>query len=75
MLSRKPVFWDKESVTPRELEVVALVADGLSAKEIATNLGIAQRTVERHIENVREKMMSRNSAHMAAEAVRSGLVY
>ena len=40
-------------LTPRELEVLALVAGGLSAKEIALHIAIAPRTVERHIDNAR----------------------
>lgn len=60
------------NVTNRELEVLELVAAGYSAKEVAHQLGIAPRTVERHIENVRLKMRARNRAHMVTQAVLSG---
>lgn len=43
-------------LTPREVQILELVADGYSAKEVAATLGIAPRPVERHTENVRLKM-------------------
>jgi len=61
-------------LTPRESEVLELVANGLSAKEVAHEIGIAPRTVERHIENVRMKMRARNRAHMVAQAVANGVL-
>lgn len=61
-------------LTPRESEVLELVANGLSAKEVAHEIGIAPRTVERHIENVRMKMRARNRAHMVAQAVLNGVL-
>ena len=61
-------------LTPRESEVLELVANGLSAKEVAHQIGIAPRTVERHIENVRMKMRARNRAHMVAQAVVTGVL-
>lgn len=60
------------SLTHRELEVLELVANGYSAKEVAQQIGIAPRTVERHIENVRLKMRARNRAHMITQAILSG---
>jgi LuxR family transcriptional regulator of spore coat protein len=61
-------------LTRRESEVLELVANGLSAKEVAYKIGIAPRTVERHIENVRMKMRARNRAHMVAQAVLTGVL-
>lgn len=61
-------------LTPRELEVLELVANGYSAKEAAGTLGIAPRTVERHTENVRLKMRARNRAHMVTQAVTQGIL-
>lgn len=68
------VSWEAGSLSRRELEVLCLVVEGLSAKEIAIRLGIAPRTVECHIERLRFKTNSRNRAQMSAEAVRSGVV-
>ena len=58
----------------REREVLELVAHGLSAKEIAQEVGIAPRTVERHIENVRNKLRARNKTHMVTKALAFGLL-
>jgi len=59
-------------LTPRELEVLKLVAEGSSAKEVALELHIAPCTVERHIENARLKTRTRNRAHMIAVAMQGG---
>lgn len=56
-------------LTSREVEVLDLAAGGLSAKQIAQSLGIAPRTAERHVENVRHKLRARNKTHMIAKAV------
>ncbi|MCC6178241.1 MAG: tetratricopeptide repeat protein, partial [Chloroflexi bacterium] len=47
---------DTVSLTPREREIVALIAGGLSNREIATRLVLSVRTVERHIENVYNRL-------------------
>jgi LuxR family transcriptional regulator of spore coat protein len=60
------------TITSRELQILRLVAEGLSAKEVALELKIAPSTVERHIENTRLKTRTRNRAHMVAVAVTSG---
>jgi DNA-binding NarL/FixJ family response regulator len=44
------------SLTPRELEVLALVAEGLSNRAIATRLGVNERTVESHTTQVFQKL-------------------
>ncbi|HEX7819439.1 MAG TPA: helix-turn-helix transcriptional regulator [Sphingobium sp.] len=59
-------------LTPREVEVLILVATGLSAKEIAIRISIAPRTVERHIENARLKMHARNRTHLVICAMATG---
>jgi DNA-binding CsgD family transcriptional regulator len=64
----------KASLTGREREVLELVANGHSAKEIGKRLGIAARTVERHTENLRLKMRARNRAHMITRAVLAGVL-
>ena len=62
------------SLTPREREIVALVADGQSSKDIARAMNLSHRTVERHIENCRYKLRARNKAELVANAISDGLV-
>lgn len=59
-------------LTRREQQVLELVASGYSAKEVANQIGIAPRTAERHIENVRLKMRAKNRPHLVTQAVRAG---
>jgi LuxR family transcriptional regulator, transcriptional regulator of spore coat protein len=61
-------------LTAREHQVLERVAQGLSAKEVAQEIDIAPRTVERHIENVRLKIRARNRTHMVTLAVELGLL-
>jgi DNA-binding CsgD family transcriptional regulator len=62
------------ALTPREQEILEFVAKGLSAKEIAGQIGIAPRTVEGHIDSVRLKVRARNKAHMVTQAVLAGVL-
>jgi DNA-binding NarL/FixJ family response regulator len=59
-------------LTRRELEVLALLADGLSNKDIAARLYLTRKTVEHHVHNVLVKLDLRNRAEAAAFAVRHG---
>ena len=61
-------------LTHRETEVLELAARGLTSKEIALRIGIAPRTVERHIENARLRMGARNRAHLISKAARAGIL-
>jgi DNA-binding NarL/FixJ family response regulator len=62
-----------ESVlTRRESEILQLVADGLSNKEIATELTITEGTVKNHVHNALEKLHLTNRTQAAAYAVRQG---
>lgn len=56
-------------LTRREYQILELVAQGYSAKEIAQAIEIAPRTVERHIDNIRLKLRARNRTHMVAKAI------
>src|SRR2546430_5707301 len=58
----------------REREVAALVAEGLSNREIGEKLFIAERTAEGHLEQVRNKLGFHSRAQVAAWAVSSGLI-
>lgn len=53
-------------ITPREREVIDLIAEGLSNKEIATRLTIATDTVKSHVRNIKEKLMLHTRLQIAA---------
>ncbi len=61
------------SLTPREREVVMLIRQGLSNREIARTLYVGERTVETHITNVLAKLNFSTRAQVAAWAVQHGL--
>ncbi len=61
-------------LTLREHEILELIAQGLSTKEVAQHIDIAPRTVDRHVENVRLKLRAKNRTHMVACAVMEGLL-
>jgi DNA-binding CsgD family transcriptional regulator len=62
------------SLTPREREVLAWVAQGKSAGEIAEILQIARRTVNEHVQTTVRKLAALNRTHAVAIAVRDGIV-
>ncbi len=61
-------------LTPREREILQLLAEGNSAKEIASHLNMSHKTVETHRRNVMEKLNTRSIAELTKYAVREGLV-
>lgn len=64
----------EESLTGRELEVLALIRDGHRNKQIADVLGIAETTVNFHIKNLVDKLNANDRAHAVAIAIRRGLL-
>ena len=60
-------------LTPRELEVLALVAEGLRNVDIAERLVVSQRTVDHHVSAILRKLGARSRAEAGATAVRLGL--
>jgi DNA-binding NarL/FixJ family response regulator len=63
-----------EQLTPREVEVLKLIAEGNSAKEIAGMLVISVKTVERHRSNILEKLGLRDRVELTRFAIRRGLI-
>jgi len=61
-------------LTAREREVAALIARGMSNREIAEALVVSERTVETHISHIRDKLTFTSRAQIAAWAVQQGLV-
>jgi DNA-binding CsgD family transcriptional regulator len=62
------------ALTARELEVLRLVARGLSNKEIAADLGITLHTVKYHLAAVLEKLGVRSRTEAVSLGIRTGLV-
>ena len=64
----------EDPLTPRELEVVKAIAEGMTSDEIARELFISKKTVDRHRANVLEKLGMRNRVELTRYAIRRGLV-
>ena len=60
-------------LTPREREVVTLLAEGLTNGEIAARLFISPKTASVHVSNILAKLSMTSRAEIAAYSVRSGL--
>ncbi len=63
-----------EGLTERELEVLRLIVDGLTSREIAESLVISPNTVERHRQNIMAKLGLHNRAELVRYAISKGLV-
>ena len=61
-------------LTSREREVLQLIAEGLSNKEIATELGVSTRTIDSHRFNLMEKLSIRRVSGLVRFAIREGLL-
>ena len=61
-------------LTPREDEVIKLIAEGYSSREIADALVISPKTVERHRSNILAKLGMRDRTDLTRYAIRAGLV-
>jgi DNA-binding NarL/FixJ family response regulator len=62
------------ALTGRETEVLNLVAQGLSNKEIASRLGTASGTIKMHVQNVLEKLGAADRTHAVTIALRRGIL-
>ncbi|MET9624504.1 response regulator transcription factor [Streptomyces sp. NPDC006464] len=65
---------DREVLSPRELEVIALVAAGLSNRRTATQLGLTEGTVKRHLRNIFAKLGATSRVDATNKAVAAGLI-
>jgi DNA-binding NarL/FixJ family response regulator len=71
---RAPADVAESILSPRELEVAKLVAEGNSTREIADALVISEKTVERHRGSVLDKLRMRDRVDLTRWAIREGLV-
>jgi DNA-binding NarL/FixJ family response regulator len=62
-------------LTPRELEVLALVVRGLVNKQIAGELKMADNTVKNHIKTILQKLGAQDRTQAATEAIRRGIIH
>ena len=64
----------KDILTPRELEIIQLIAAEYSNKDIATHLGISVGTVESHRKNIFYKLNTKNMAGVIHKAYQLGIL-
>lgn len=64
----------RPDVTPRELEVLTLVAEGLSTREIGRRLWITEETVKTHIRRLHDRLGARTRAQAVAIAYQRGIL-
>jgi DNA-binding NarL/FixJ family response regulator len=63
-----------DSLTNREVEILAQVASGMFNKEIADNLCISERTVKNHISNIFKKIEVSDRTQAAVFAIRNNII-
>ncbi|HEU5371370.1 MAG TPA: response regulator transcription factor, partial [Gaiellaceae bacterium] len=61
-------------LTPRELQVLKLIAEAYTSKEIAQELVISVKTVERHRQNILDKLGMSDRVELTRYAIRRGLI-
>jgi len=69
---RKKTSWD--TLTPREREILKLIAEGYKNKEMAEALFISSKTVQKHRANLMEKLDLHNTAALTVFAIEKGLI-
>jgi DNA-binding NarL/FixJ family response regulator len=65
---------EQSPLTRREIEVVCLVAEGLSSREIAERLHLGVKTIETHRANIMEKIGVHNTVELIKYAIREGII-
>ncbi|HSU67236.1 MAG TPA: response regulator transcription factor [Tepidisphaeraceae bacterium] len=68
-------YFPKAALTPREVEVLTLVAQGLANKEIAARLGTADGTVKIHVQNILSKLNASDRTHAVTIGVQRGIIH
>jgi DNA-binding NarL/FixJ family response regulator len=68
-------FFPEVALTPREIEVLALVARGLGNKEVGDMLGTAAGTVKAHVQSILSKLSAKDRTHAVTIALRRGIIH
>jgi DNA-binding NarL/FixJ family response regulator len=68
-------YFPQVALTPREVEVLTLVARGLANREIAERLGTASGTIKMHIQNVLGKLGAADRTHAVTLAIQRGILH
>ncbi len=68
-------FFPNYALTPREVEVLRLVAGGLGNREIGHQLGTAAGTVKAHVQSILSKLCAKDRTHAVSIAVRRGIIH
>ena len=63
-----------DSLTHRNLEVLQLIADGYSAKEISAKIYLSYQTTKRHLSRIRKALGAKSTTHAVAIAIREGII-
>ena len=69
------VLLGRDRLTPREREVVQLLAEGKSTKEVAVALGLSVKTAETHRSNIMRKLQLHSVSDLVMYAVRNNIVH
>ncbi len=68
-------FFPEVALTPREVEVLTLVAGGLGNKEIGDVLGTASGTVKAHVQSILSKLEAKDRTHAVTIAISRGIIH
>ena len=66
---------EQAALSPREVEVLTLVAQGLANKEIAARLGTARGTVKMHVQNILAKLNASDRTHAVTLGLQRGIIH
>jgi two-component system, NarL family, response regulator YdfI len=64
----------QQTLTPREIEVLGMIAEGMGNKEIAWRLGISEHTVKFHISSIFAKLNATSRTEAVTVGIRQGLI-
>ena len=73
-VSKEPQKREELGLSPREREILALIADGLTDREIAEELFISVNTAKTHLKNILTKLQVKSRAQIVARGARAGLL-